>query len=51
MDFKKDGMLFIHETEKYLYWNPKATHDAIPKIYTIRKSEEFNVPAVMIYPY
>ena len=52
-NFKKDGMLFIHETGKVIVLESgKQLNDAIPKIYTDKKNqEEFNVPAVMIYPY
>ncbi|MFZ7114952.1 MAG: hypothetical protein ACO1G9_06210 [Bacteroidota bacterium] len=52
-NFKKDGMLFIHETGKVLVLEMgKELNDAIPKIYTDKVNQEaFDVPAVMIYPY
>lgn len=52
-NYKKSGMLLIHETGKVLVMEEgRELTEAVPKIYTeTRYQNQYNVPAVMIYPY
>ncbi len=52
-NFKSEGMLFINQSGKVLVLEKgRELNDAIPKIYTEKKyQEQYDVPAVMIYPY
>lgn len=52
-NYKKSGLLFIHESGKVLVLEEgRELSEAVPKIYTdIKYQNQYNVPSVMIYPY
>ncbi len=52
-NFKKEGMLFIHESGKVLVLEKdNELREAIPKIYTDKKYQgRFDIPLKIIYPY
>ncbi|HRH65073.1 MAG TPA: hypothetical protein PLU53_02125 [Bacteroidia bacterium] len=52
-NFKKAGLLFIHENGKVLVMEEgRELNEAVPKIYTdLKYRNQYNIPSVMIYPY